>query len=373
VKLVNNTPIPAKLIVSEISGMEDRFGMVAAKVTYTFDNQGNVEIDTQEPFPLFDNDEETELGLLPRDDFPRKDPVFEVILLGSAWAPIGKSVEWMTVALTVGRHKRRLAVFGDRQWVRESSLGLFSDGKGRISRPKPFTRMPLTYERAFGGSCEVFLDKDSAITISNPMNSRGRGFDVEPIAKGISKQFYTAKGYPIFDKTRWLPNIENPDQMIKKWDDTPTPACWSTVPMDTGIHAKRSVDMSDISIDQKAPLSSDFPQSLPLADGAFHRASPEWIIDTPQHGAQVILEGLTPEGMVKFVLPPLRVLVDYIIGEDSGARDLIPQMLALLPDEKRFYIVYRYLFNVDYQPGMERSMRLRFQEGCWTVPDKKRG
>jgi len=37
-------------------------------------------------------------------------------------------------------------------------------------------------------------------------------------------------------------------------------------------------------------------------------------------------------------------------------------MLVLLPDEKRFYVVHRHLFNVDYQPGIERSMRLRFQE-----------
>jgi len=33
-----------------------------------------------------------------------------------------------------------------------------------------------------------------------------------------------------------------------------------------------------------------------------------------------------------------------------------------LPDEKRFYVVHRHLLNVNYQPGIERSMRLRFQE-----------
>ena len=357
-KLVNNTPIPAKLTVSEIYGMKDRFGMIVAKATYKFDNQGNVEIDTQEPFSLFADDEKTDLGLLPRDDFPRKDSVFEVILLGSAFAPRGKFTESMTVSLTVGKHKRKLFVFGDRQWIRES----ISKGKALISKPKPFTSMPLTYERAFGGSCEVFLDKDSPVTVTDPINRLGRGFDFESIAKGISEQFYTAKGYPIFDKTRWLPNVEHPDQLIKKWDDVPTPACWATVPMDTGIHAKRSMDISKININQDDPLGSDFPKSLPLTEGAFHRASPEWIIDVPENGAQVILEGLTPEGIIKFVLPSLRIFVDYVVGERNGVRELAPQMLVLLPDEKRFYVVHRHLLNVNYQPGIERSMRLRFQE-----------
>jgi len=359
VNLVNNTPIPAKLTVSEIYGMKDRFGMIVAKVSYNFDNQGNVKIDTQEPFPIFGNDEKTELGLLPRDDFPRKDSIFEVILLGSAFAPKGKPIESMTVSLTVGKHKRKLVVFGDREWIREKDS---DKDKALISKSKPFTRMPLTYEKAFGGSCEVFLDKDSAVTVADPINRAGRGFDFESIAKGISEQFYTAKGYPIFDETRCLPNVEHPDQLIKKWDDVPTPACWATVPMDTGIHAKRSMDISNININQENPLDSDFPKSLPLTEGAFHRASPEWIIDVPENGARVILEGLTPEDILKFVLPQLRIFVDYIVGERNGVRELAPQMLVLLPDEKRFYVVYRHIFNVEYQPGMERSMRLRFQE-----------
>lgn len=355
---MNNTPIPAKLTISEIYGMDDRFGIVVAKATYKFDNQGNVEIDTQEPFPLFGNDEKTELGLLPRDDFPRKDSVFEVILLGSAFAPRGKSTESMTVSLTVGKHKRKIVVFGDRQWIRDS----ISKDKAVISKPKLFTSMPLTYERAFGGSCEVFLDKDSPVTVADPINRSGRGFDFEAIIKGISEQFYTAKGYPIFDKTRCLPNVEHSDQLIKKWDDVPTPACWATVPMDTGIHAKRSMDISKININQDDPLGSDFPTSLPLDKGVFHRASPEWIIDLPQKGAQIILEGLTPEGILKFALPSLRIFMDYVVGDRSGVRELSPQMLVLLPDEKRFYVVHRHVFNVDYQPGIERSMRLRFQE-----------
>jgi hypothetical protein len=42
----------------------------------------------------------------------------------------------------------------------------------------------------------------------------------------------------------------------------------------------------------------------------------------------------------------------------------------LLPEERRFYLVFRSTFMVDLTPEMERSFRLRIEEG-WFEYDEK--
>ncbi|HUN80811.1 MAG TPA: hypothetical protein VMV81_04800, partial [Phycisphaerae bacterium] len=64
-----------------------------------------------------------------------------------------------------------------------------------------------------------------------------------------------------------------------------------------------------------------------------------------------------------FPLPALRLVADYVAGEKSGARELAPHLLMLLPEEKRFYIVYRTAFTMVVQPESERGFRLRLENG----------
>jgi hypothetical protein len=115
--LENKTPLPARLVVSNPEDTPHRFAMIAAKATFRFDLEGRVEIEGEDPLPIFEKDEETELGLLPRDDMPQPNTAFDVILLGAAHAPNGNPVQQMTVALGVGDERRELAVFGDRRWI----------------------------------------------------------------------------------------------------------------------------------------------------------------------------------------------------------------------------------------------------------------
>ena len=62
----------------------------------------------------------------------------------------------------------------------------------------------------------------------------------------------------------------------------------------------------------------------------------------------------------------MQVLADYELGERAGTRELGPQLLMLLPEESRFYLVYRHFFTMEVTQGMQRSFRLRLAEG-WTV------
>ena len=70
-------------------------------------------------------------------------PGTDVVLVGEAWAPKGRPVPSSLVSVKVGALRKVIQVFGDRRWKGGSS--------SQPSSPEPFLRMPLTYERAYGG------------------------------------------------------------------------------------------------------------------------------------------------------------------------------------------------------------------------------
>jgi uncharacterized protein YjbI with pentapeptide repeats len=86
----------------------------------------------------------------------------------------------------VGSIDKTLYVIGDRTWRRD----------GTASDPEPFTEMPITYTRAFGGE----------------------GFQFNPIGVGVAP---TKEGGREVHK---LPNIEFPKKLIKSRSDKPMPA-----------------------------------------------------------------------------------------------------------------------------------------------------
>ena len=60
----------------------------------------------------------------------------------------------------------------------------------------------------------------------------------------------------------------------------------------------------------------------------------------------------------------LSVAADFTFGDVTGTRILQPQMLVLLPEEERFYLVYRRTFQLAPHSGIECSFRLRL-ENAW--------
>lgn len=373
--LSNATPLPAKVLANPETEGEHGIGVVMAKATFRFEESGRVELDSQTPFPLFVEDQPTELGVLPADPIGRRGERFEVMLLGCAHARDGRPVTGMQVALSVGAERRELTVFGDRAWHREPR------GGARIGPAAPFTLMPLTYERAFGGSFPVHLDRDTVLDVFDPINKRGRGFDAELWADGVAKMLGVPEGFPVLPGyQRQLPNLENPAALIRHWQDTPEPACWAPVHGDTAVHLlpvvrretarlalaqARGVDVEQLRVEAGRNVThEDDP------DAALYRAHPDWIVDTPPAGAMVRLEGLVAGApVVQFSLPMLRVVADYTMYGREGRRDLRPHALVLLPEERAFYVVYRLPFMFEKGPADGRAFRLRTEEG-WFQPDQ---
>jgi hypothetical protein len=124
----------------------------------------------------------------------------DVVLIGHAHAPRAGTRE-LDVVLHVGKLQKTVHVLGDRTWVQGLS------GKS-ITAPRPFDRIPLTYERAFGGFDTSTPGKDSERPSFEPRNPVGVGF------RGKHGRF--EDGLP-------LPNLEDPRKPIKSFGDAPAP------------------------------------------------------------------------------------------------------------------------------------------------------
>lgn len=342
-ELVNTTPVPARLSVAQLAnGM--RGGIITAKATFVIEGS-TAELDTQDAIGLSLKAEPTELGLLPADEpYLARDDRFEVVVLGKAHART--PVDEMRVALTVGATRRELVVTGDRTWV-ASTEGL------TMSPPAPFTVMPLTWERAFGGHCKVELDAGAFVDIQDPINPRGRGFDLDVEVQRHAAALQPRPGFPKYAYERRLPNIERPDERIRSPEDRPRPACWATRPPDSGTRAQSLLDtLPD-------PPQPEHSHGAAAVVTALRSAADEWVIDPPAPATRVAIEGMSPEGTIAFAFPALEVVVDYAMGGRRGSLTLQPRQLVLLPEERRFYILYRTMFRMQYAPEEERSMRLR--------------
>lgn len=340
-------------------------GLLVAKATFRFDLRGQVELDADDPLPLLDDDQQTPVGILPADMVARRGKRFEVMLLGHAHAPGGRPAPSVRVALTVGRERREMLVFGDRHW----------QGRDAISSPIPFERMPLVYERSFGGSAVVQLDAETLLDVFDPVNRRGRGFDTDEQLRGLSELLGAPPGFPMLvDRHRALPNLEHPAALIARWADAPEPAGWAPAYRDTAVALLSTLRRERVRASAPGtPPSSDGGSGVVAAgphdvDQALYRAHSDWVIELPPAGAPVCLENLLSDAPVlKLALPELRVIADYILYGRLGEHELRPQALVLLPDERKFYLVYRLPFQFDPGPASERAFRLRTEPGWFAA------
>ena len=170
-------------------------------------------------------------------------------------------------------------------------------------------------------------------------------------------------GFPIVqneDALRRLPNLEEARARIIRREDAPDPAGWSALPMHSALHANRALATMDTSA-----LTSE---QLIENDAFLLRAHPQWVIETPPARAPMLLENLTPAGRLATALPALRVVFDYINGDQTATRDLAPQLLVLYPEEGKMTVTYRKPFTLPRTAGAERGLRLRTETGWFQPP-----
>lgn len=132
-------------------------------------------------------------------------PATDVVLIGHAHAP-KTGAQTVDAGIKVGPVQKIVRVFGDRYWVK-------TGGRIIATRSRTIERVPLTYERAFGGWDRA--SKDQTEWRCEPRNPVGRGF-------GDPLRFVEEGRVP-------MPNLENPSEPIRRYGDTPAPAAFGFV------------------------------------------------------------------------------------------------------------------------------------------------
>lgn len=132
-------------------------------------------------------DDDVELSIRWDSDLALVKPTGEAWITGTLRT--SEPVAERLCSVRVGALEARFAVVGERARQRD----------GSVSAPVPFDAMPLCWERCFGGP----------------------GFDANPVGRGIAASA---------DGSVPLPNVEDPDRLIRSPGDRPRPPSFLPVP-----------------------------------------------------------------------------------------------------------------------------------------------
>jgi hypothetical protein len=312
-QLNNQTPYAA-----ERCFVRDRHGaevwVVAVRATFSVGRDGALALVEPQPDVVVEPrflDKPGQSSLLCDTDLVPFKPATDVLLLGHAYAPGGRQVTQLDVGFRVGELVRTLRIHGDRTWQRR--LGVMS-----LSAPEPFTRMPLVYERAFGGAAP---EAGGGAATFEPRNPVGRGF---------ANEAAHLVGRP-------APNLEELDDAITSWRSRPRPAGvgpvarnWSPRLELAGTHDQRWQE-------ERFPL-------VPLDfDERFYQSAPE-VQQVHGHlsgGELVVLHHLTPgRDEVRFALPRVFLGFRTFFGREVVEHRARLHTVLLEPDASHVTLVW---------------------------------
>jgi hypothetical protein len=241
-------------------------------------------------------------------------PMIDVIVTGHAYAPKGRRVETMVVGIRVADLKKTVMVSGDRFW-RLGPMGHVP------SAPQPFERLPVVYERAFGGGSPS-AEAERAVAAYEPRN---------PVGIGLPG---TATGDPLV--TSEVPNIEYASQRMESVKQRPTPAGFGPISPSWQPRVGFAGTYDDHWLKAQAPL---LPHDF---DPRFFQAVPaDQQSSAIRPGDVVDVAGMTPDGRWTFQLPPLDVPLALVHADRIEHTKAVLDTIHLEPDEYRFHLTAR--------------------------------
>jgi hypothetical protein len=247
-------------------------------------------------------------------DFAARKRSCDVLLVGSAHAPEGRQVTRMRVGLRVGSKEKSCEVVGHRVW----QAGLTSIS---ASSPEPFTRMPISYDVAFGGA-----DRNSEDETEHD------AYPPNPVGRGYHKYLKNAwvDGKP-------LPNTEEAGQLISFPTSKYKPMAFGPLGRGWPQRARFAGTYDQQWLDEVFPfLPKDF-------DERYYQAAPEeQQLLLPKGPMEVVLRGFTPDGLRQFMLPHFEAPVQ--VFPKRGDREHYLGTLDTIvfePDQERFTMTWR--------------------------------
>ncbi len=312
----NRTPFPAFLHRQAVAG--DRIA-AAAIARATFQIGEPCTPTRTQPWLVTPTPWVGPCGRMPSDDvFDREG--CDLLLLGEAASPNAEPATEVDVSIQVGAFSARVRVFGDRTWVRQ--------GERLVpTSPAPFIRIPLDLERGYGGVASY-----DELAVPFAENPGGRGFYLEEeLAEG-----------------GLLPNIEDPDNLIRAWDDRPEPVGAGICPPGFPPRVRAAAVVREGRV-------------VAVRRSIHNMAFPRFVCPSVAAGEVVTVRGMGPD--LAFQLPTEPVVAFARIGEVEHRDPLRIDQIGVEPARQRFFVTYRYTFIYPLRRGDLRRCELR-----WTPP-----
>jgi hypothetical protein len=251
-------------------------------------------------------------------------PRVDILVNGSAYPP-GHRDSRFSVELRAKQLHKTLLVSGDRVWF-ESGLGVLG-----ATSATTITRMPIVYERAYGGPpASIAASEGCPVDQHNPV---GTGFI--PLRR-------------LLIGTR-LPNIEYPDSAVRSWDARSRPAGLGCIGRSWQPRLGLAGTYDGIWKENRFPfLPEDFQ------DQYFQSAPEDQTVEAIDPGEIFHLVNLHPAGALTFHLPEWRVPIFWRRDQERGETQCRLDTVLIEPDDARLVLTSRI-----HLPFGPRTNRLR--------------
>lgn len=333
----NETPFP---LFCHRDHLDDRFALVDATVKITYDSVDGGWRVAREQLPI-----ESEPSLsLPMGDVPylRPPDVTEVTVTGTVRAPGARPFAEASVMLRVGEQLRALRVLG-RRWWRKRGTEL------EASEPEPVDTVPMSWAHAYGGA----WDRAPGLLpgTETPAPSTRMACSANPLGKGWVIDASEAEGVE-------LPQIEDPNEPIRRWNDRPSPKCWAPLPVESSLR------MSHLVVEGGKLNGRDGEPPWPRM---LLNASPDLQLERVAPGTPLDVRGLGEHPLTGFIVPSPAVAWHVAAGSRSRSRS--PELVAIRidADSARIALVWharlhaplvrgeRRVFTLHAAPGLART------------------
>lgn len=240
-------------------------------------------------------------------------PATDLVLIGHAYSPRVGAHETQ-VTFQVGSLSKTVNVWGDRVWTK------WAAGVGP-TRPEPFEKIPLVYERAFGG-----WDKSASTPQAAAVDNRN------PVGTG----FRTARS-PFEEGVR-LPNLEDPSDPLERYGQIVPVAGFGFTSSNWEPRASLAGTYDEAWMKERMPL---FPKNF---DRRFYNAGAHGLVAPSLHGDEVVhVRGASPVGMVSFKLPapPRPVCLVSLLRRPDTVIETHLDTVIVNTDEDKVYMTWR--------------------------------
>jgi hypothetical protein len=211
--------------------------------------------------------------------------------------------------------RKKVRVTGDRYWVKK--LGVTC-----ASSPEPFERIPLLYERSFGGWDRSHIDAEKhSCDLRNPV---GTGYRTK---------------HGRFEEGVRLPNLEDPWQRVMAYGDVVPPEGFGFLSPDWQPRAKLAGTYGEAWFRDRHPLlPADFDRRF------FNAASDGLVAESYLEGDEpVSISNASPGGYLAFCLPSVPPPAFRVRQKEIAVADLESKLdtVILNTDENLVYLIWR--------------------------------